>query len=221
MSYRDPVESLRARRATLEAELAEARAAARGSEALAKRISRLERDLAQTDRVLLGEGSAAKRFLDTVHVAAPCTAKWDEMQGDDRVRHCSHCSKNVYNLSALPSAEAAALLREREGSMCIRFYRRADGTTITSDCPVGVRRRRRRRAAAGAVAAGAFAASAFSALFGGTAQPTSSPVMGSAAPPQVQLPPAPQPPPAVRRPTGKPPPAPHPVEEFETTMGLF
>jgi hypothetical protein len=158
MSYRDALDSLRARRAALEAELTQARAAARESEALAKRISSLERELAQTNR-MLGATAPAKRFLDTVQVAAPCTARWEDMKGDDRVRYCTHCEKNVYNLSALPEAEAEALVREREGAMCVRFYRRADGTTLTSDCPVGVRRRRRRRAV-GAVAAGALVASA-------------------------------------------------------------
>ncbi len=42
--------------------------------------------------------------------------------------------------------EAAALVRRAEGGerVCMRFYRRADGTVLTADCPVGVRSARRR-----------------------------------------------------------------------------
>jgi hypothetical protein len=160
MSYRDSLEALRARRAALESQLADARAAKRESDERAKQITTLERELLETTRMLGGAASPTKRLLDTVHVAAPCTARWEDMQGDERVRHCAQCSTNVYNLSAMPRAEAEAFLREREGPACIRLYRRADGTTMTSDCPVGVRRRRRRRVAVGAVAAGTIATSA-------------------------------------------------------------
>jgi hypothetical protein len=55
--------------------------------------------------------------------------------------------------------EIADLIRETEGRRCIRFYRRKDGTLLTQDCPVGVRKARRR-------AMGALAAMA-SMIFGG------------------------------------------------------
>ncbi len=29
-------------------------------------------------------------------------------------------------------------MREREGELCVRFYRRADGTMLTADCPRGL-----------------------------------------------------------------------------------
>jgi hypothetical protein len=96
--------------------------------------------------------------LDDVKVASPCSARWDEMVGDARVRFCAHCEKNVFNLSAMTRPEAEALLAEKEGEMCVRFYRRADGTMLTADCPVGVRRKRVRRIAALAAGAGALAA---------------------------------------------------------------
>jgi hypothetical protein len=48
--------------------------------------------------------------------------------------------QNVYNLSAMTAEQAAALLRERERAPCVRLYRRWDGTVMTADCPVGVRR---------------------------------------------------------------------------------
>lgn len=79
--------------------------------------------------------------LKHVQIAAPCQASWDEMYafGGERVRHCSQCQRNVYNLSAMPREEAETLLLKTEGRLCVRFYRRADGTILTQNCPVGLR----------------------------------------------------------------------------------
>ncbi len=73
----------------------------------------------------------------TVSVASPCKERWDGMVGDERVRHCSRCDKNVYNLSGMTAEEVVALVEAREGDICVRYFKRADGTMITSDCPVG------------------------------------------------------------------------------------
>ena len=35
--------------------------------------------------------------------------------------------------------EAENLLTNSEGRLCVRFFRRADGTILTQDCPVGWR----------------------------------------------------------------------------------
>jgi hypothetical protein len=73
-----------------------------------------------------------------LRVASPCTARWEDMKGDDKVRFCNHCQKNVYNLSTLSSTDAAALVKSKEGKLCARFYQRTDGTVLTDDCPVGL-----------------------------------------------------------------------------------
>ena len=77
--------------------------------------------------------------LGPVTVTFPCSASWDAMPGDDRVRFCMECSLQVYNLSALEPEAARALIQQREGKLCVRFYRRDDGTILTQDCPVGLR----------------------------------------------------------------------------------
>jgi hypothetical protein len=82
--------------------------------------------------------------LDVIDVASPCPASWDAMSGDERVRHCSACELNVYNLSDMTRAEAESLLLRHEGRLCVRFFRRADGKVITRDCPVGLRWAKRR-----------------------------------------------------------------------------
>src|SRR5688500_2093071 len=79
--------------------------------------------------------------LANVRVASPCSASWDQMEGDEQVRSCRHCDKNGYNLSGMSRAEAR--VRDREGGLCVRSYRRRDGTRLTENCPVGLRRARR------------------------------------------------------------------------------
>lgn len=82
--------------------------------------------------------------LDDIRIASPCSANWEEMTGDDRVRFCSHCQLSVYNLSAIDRQEAEQVVKSRSGRLCVRFYRRADGTMLTQDCPVGLQAIRRR-----------------------------------------------------------------------------
>ncbi|NOU34567.1 MAG: hypothetical protein HOO96_42285 [Polyangiaceae bacterium] len=81
--------------------------------------------------------------LANLRVATPCAARWDDMLGDGNARHCLSCDRPVYDVSAMGAAEAEAFLDETAGTAtCIRFHRRADGTLITADCPVGIRKRR-------------------------------------------------------------------------------
>src|SRR5690606_3568930 len=87
-----------------------------------------------------------KNTLAEIRVASPCPANWDEMAGDERARFCSQCRKHVYNLSAMTAEAAEALIREKEGNLCGRFHRRADGTVLhAGDCPVGLAARQWRR----------------------------------------------------------------------------
>lgn len=91
--------------------------------------------------------------LDNLQVASPCHAEWNDMVGNDRVRFCGQCEKSVYNLSQMTRQEALDLVQEKEGNLCVRFFRRHDGTMITTDCPVGVHHKiRRRRKTAGVFA---------------------------------------------------------------------
>lgn len=75
--------------------------------------------------------------LNNIRVASPCTVNWDEMYGDDRKRFCGECRLNVYNLSGMTREAAESLIHGSEGRLCVRFYRRPDGSVLTQDCPVG------------------------------------------------------------------------------------
>ncbi len=81
--------------------------------------------------------------LSGIRIAAPCSASWAAMRGDERVRFCDACKLNVYNLSDLSKREAEELVSRREGRLCVRFCRRGDGTVLTDNCPVGPRAARR------------------------------------------------------------------------------
>ena len=137
MTYRDDLTALAARH-----------------DVLATEVAHKTRELEQATQ-LLEDAQARARLpvLDNIRIAAPCDADWSKMTGDDRARHCGDCKKTVFNLSDMTRPEAEALIIEKQGKLCVRYYQRKDGTILTKDCPVGVARRRKRKlVAAGAIA---------------------------------------------------------------------
>lgn len=84
--------------------------------------------------------------INSIRVAMPCSAGWETMSGDERVRHCGSCKLNVYNITEMTEREVQLLIERRESRLCIRLHRRADGTVITRDCPTGLRNYRKRLA---------------------------------------------------------------------------
>ena len=137
MSFRDDVDALAARHSSLEQELA----------AKTRELDGVARDLGEARE------KQRKPQLDNLRIATPCSQSWDQMLGDDRVRHCGECKKNVYNFSDMTRDEVETLLIEKNGDVCARYYQRADGTILLADCLVGIRKRRRRRVVAAGAAA--------------------------------------------------------------------
>jgi hypothetical protein len=148
MAYRDDLTALSARH-----------------DALADEVQQKTRELEASRRLLEQARAQAKLpVLDNLRVASPCTADWNQMTGDDRARHCGDCQKSVYNLSDMRRDEAEALLIEKNGDLCVRYFQRHDGTILLADCTIGVKRRRRRRliaAGAATLLAGGAAATAY------------------------------------------------------------
>lgn len=146
MTYRNDVDALAAR-----------------TDALAAEVKTKTREL-DSARSLLDEAVAKSRLpvLPNIKVATPCSADWNVMSGDERVRACGACNKNVYNLSTLTREEAESLITEKEGRLCVRYYQRKDGTILLKDCSVGIKQKRKRRVLAAGVIAmlggGVFAA---------------------------------------------------------------
>lgn len=127
MTYRSDLEALAARHASLQTEL-----------------TQKTQELTDAAR-LLEEARARARLpvLDNIRIASPCRADWNQMTGDERVRACGTCNKQVFNLSSMTREEAEALIVERAGNLCARYYQRADGTILLADCTIGTQRRRR------------------------------------------------------------------------------
>lgn len=70
--------------------------------------------------------------LPMIEVKSPCHARWDEMDGDQRSRHCQLCEKSVHNFSELQSKSVSELVATGE-KVCIRFRRNPDGSIVTQD----------------------------------------------------------------------------------------
>ena len=79
-------------------------------------------------------------ILSNIRIASPCTVSWEQMTGNDQTRHCSQCNLNVYNFSEMTAKQVEQIIAASNGArVCGRLHRRADGTILTSDCPVGLR----------------------------------------------------------------------------------
>src|SRR5437762_11008211 len=99
------------------------------------------------------------------------------MRGDERVRFCEACQLNVYNLSAMSRDAATRLLTEHgaaRGRLCVRLYKRADGTVITADCGGGLRAATARAAKFAGAAAAAVLCAALAPVFLGSTWRSSS-----------------------------------------------
>ena len=199
MAARTDLETLAQRKTSLEGEISSLREQTSGLDELRARESELAHELAGVEGRLAASGALRRPLplLDQVRVASPCNADWNEMLGDDRVRFCLGCEKNVFNLSAMPRQDAEALLQARlGGEMCVRFYERSDGTILTQDCPVGVKKKQRRKLALAVAGAGAMAAAAATTFLRatttqGVAAPMGEPSFDGRAPIGVEVQPLP------------------------------
>lgn len=88
--------------------------------------------------------SNERDVLDRIEIPLPCHVPWANMTGDDRVRFCGDCRQNVYNVAMFTRAEATRLLNDSSGRVCLRIFRRPDGTVITDDCRARLRAARKR-----------------------------------------------------------------------------
>ena len=73
-------------------------------------------------------------LLNQIYIEKPCTANWDAMtaiQGE-QVKHCAHCQKNVYNLSAMTEQDAENLLAQMP-NLCVRYSQNDEGQILTEE----------------------------------------------------------------------------------------
>lgn len=159
MTYRDDLDAARHRRGAISRQLDDVRGRLGDRDALEQEARRLAKQLEEaTANIDHARTRAHLPLLQAVAIASPCKESWASMKGSDRVRFCGRCEKHVFDLSEMTAVEAESVLTAHGVAACVRFYRRTDGTVMTSDCPEGQRRRRRRNLfLAGALAAGTMA----------------------------------------------------------------
>lgn len=84
--------------------------------------------------------------LQQIQIKSPCHKSWTAMDGDDQKRYCEGCRKDVFNLSAMTSADAQGVIDAHSGNLCVRFDTRSDGSIRTVDSPLEPRQRKQRYA---------------------------------------------------------------------------
>ena len=95
-----------------------------------------------------------KMSLDSLRVRDACTESWNEMAGNDQVRFCSHCAKDVNNISAMTRKQARRLVRRSGGSLCIRYVQHPETKApIFAEQLTQITRRRAPLMAAGVMSA--------------------------------------------------------------------
>ena len=83
---------------------------------------------------MMTEQEKSDNILDRICIALPCSMNWEDMQGNDEVRLCGGCDKNVYNISAMSKKRAEEIL-SAPTLPCLQLQRRDDGTLVTDECP--------------------------------------------------------------------------------------
>jgi hypothetical protein len=88
---------------------------------------------------------STRNIINNLKIASPCPMMWSDMQRtpEEAIRFYGDYRKNVYDVSKMSARETALIVQKAEisgASTCMQLYQRADGTIITDDCPVGLRR---------------------------------------------------------------------------------
>ena len=93
------------------------------------------------------------RSLDQLIIQKPCSADWQSMSGNDRVRFCEHCNLRVTDLSSMTRYEAMRLVARSQGRLCVRLIQTSSSRIATQTNKIyGIGRRVSR------IAAGVFTA---------------------------------------------------------------
>ncbi len=62
-----------------------------------------------------------RRFDEAIKVKSPCSESWEQMAGNEQVRFCSHCAKDVNDVSTMTRRDAMRLVRRSNGNLCVRY----------------------------------------------------------------------------------------------------
>lgn len=89
--------------------------------------------------------SILQKQANDIVISSPCTVSWQSMNGDEKIRFCGECKKNVHNITNMPPNEVADVLSRRiDERLCIFMYKRKNGTVVLDNCPAFLRQKRDR-----------------------------------------------------------------------------
>lgn len=91
--------------------------------------------------------------LNLINIPSACSADWDSMTGNDRLRFCHDCHRNVYNLLEMTPKEIIRLVVNSEGRLCARYYQNTNSNVQSTTPSLHQIGRRASRIAAGAFSA--------------------------------------------------------------------
>lgn len=125
----------------------------------------------------------SSNLLRSLSIKTPCSARWEEMRGNEQVRFCQHCDLNVTDISHLTPQAAISLVLRSGGSVCLRIHRDPAGEVVTRSAPqrLHVITRRASRIAAGAFTAVMGLSATAYAQTSSTAAPPSIPTVAATA----------------------------------------
>ena len=66
---------------------------------------------------------AKNNLTENFQIKNPCSEDWNEMSGTNKIRFCSHCAKNVNDLSKMTRKEALKIVRASDGDLCVRYIK--------------------------------------------------------------------------------------------------
>jgi hypothetical protein len=128
--YRDDDDAVLRRRQQLARDLASGRMRGRARGETEDEIEAIDAARLEAARVRLPEVARAR-------IASPCHEIWEAMLGEGAIRSCARCDQRVFDLSQMTLSQAETLVAQHRGKLCVRLYRREDGTMMFADCVVG------------------------------------------------------------------------------------
>ncbi|HRH46035.1 MAG TPA: hypothetical protein PKY82_30610 [Pyrinomonadaceae bacterium] len=72
-----------------------------------------------------------KYTLENFEVPKPCSMNWDEMKGNEEIRHCDRCQHQIYNLSEMPTRRALKVLNQPDEKVCVTYLQDDNNKVIT------------------------------------------------------------------------------------------
>lgn len=82
---------------------------------------------------MLRSTTTTSRVLDQVSIQQQCPMSWDNMVGDDRVRFCGECQRQVWNFFEMTDLEIAEVMRANPERLCAQITKTREGTLVTKD----------------------------------------------------------------------------------------